>query len=78
MATKVSVDEKFQKQDFDLFEALLALDKKDYSTASYCSTMLGKYLAMFTDKSENKTEIIIKPEEKSELQNLRGNVLNIN
>ena len=27
---KVSTDEKFQNQDFDLFEALLALDKKDY------------------------------------------------
>jgi hypothetical protein len=33
MATKksVSADEKFQQQDFDLFDALLALDKKDYS-----------------------------------------------
>lgn len=30
MATKTPTDEKFQKQDFDLFEALLALDKKDY------------------------------------------------
>lgn len=33
MATKkekVSVDEKFEKQEFDLFEALKALDKKDY------------------------------------------------
>ena len=27
---KVSVDEKFEKQDFDLFEALAAIDKKDY------------------------------------------------
>jgi hypothetical protein len=34
MATKkpaVSVDEKFDSQDFDLFEALKALDKKDYA-----------------------------------------------
>jgi hypothetical protein len=30
MATKIPTDEKFEKQDFDLFEALLALDKKDY------------------------------------------------
>lgn len=30
MATKVSTEEKFQKQDFDLFDALAALDKKDY------------------------------------------------
>lgn len=27
---KVSIDEKFEKQDFDMFEALAALDKKDY------------------------------------------------
>jgi hypothetical protein len=27
---KVSTDEKFQKQDLDLFETLLAIDKKDY------------------------------------------------
>ena len=33
MATRkpaVPVDEKFEKQDFDLFEALAAIDKKDY------------------------------------------------
>lgn len=30
MATKKPVDEQFDKQDFDLFEALNALDKKDY------------------------------------------------
>jgi hypothetical protein len=28
---KLSVDEKFEKIDFDLFEALTAIDKKDYS-----------------------------------------------
>ena len=28
---KLSADEKFTKQDFDLFEALTAIDKKDYS-----------------------------------------------
>ena len=27
---KVSADEKFENQDFDMFEALAALDKKDY------------------------------------------------
>lgn len=34
MATKkekVSADEKFEKQDFNLFEALAALDRKDYN-----------------------------------------------
>jgi hypothetical protein len=30
MATKTPVDEKFEKVDFDLFEALAAMDKKDY------------------------------------------------
>ena len=28
---KLSADEKFEKIDFDLFEALTAIDKKDYS-----------------------------------------------
>jgi len=28
---KLPVEEKFEKQDFDLFEALAAIDKKDYS-----------------------------------------------
>lgn len=28
---KLSADEKFTKQDFDLFDALTAIDKKDYS-----------------------------------------------
>lgn len=28
---KLSADEKFTKQDFDLFEALTAIDKKDYA-----------------------------------------------
>lgn len=27
---KQNIDEKFEKQDFDLFDALVALDKKDY------------------------------------------------
>ena len=27
---KLSVDEKLEKQDFDLFEAITAIDKKDY------------------------------------------------
>ena len=29
--TKVPTDEKFEKQDFDLFEAITAIDKKDYA-----------------------------------------------
>ena len=28
--TKVPTDEKFEKQDFNLFEAITAIDKKDY------------------------------------------------
>ena len=31
MATKTPVAEKFQNQDFDLFEAINAIDKKDYA-----------------------------------------------
>lgn len=34
---KVSVDEKFDKQDFDLFEALAAIDRKDYAWFSNLS-----------------------------------------
>lgn len=39
MATKKTIDkdEKFEKQDFDLFESLLALDKKDYQYFSKLS-----------------------------------------
>ena len=28
--TKTPADEKFEKQDFNLFEAIAAIDKKDY------------------------------------------------
>lgn len=46
MATKKSAtpkDEKFEKQDFDLFEALAALDRKDYN-----------YLDKLTDEQQKK------------------------
>lgn len=43
MATKVSTDEKFEKQDFDLFNALTALDKKDYN-----------YFDKLTDEQQKK------------------------
>lgn len=46
MATKkqaTPVDEKFEKQDFDLFDALAALDRKDY-----------KYLDRMTDEQQKK------------------------
>ena len=33
----------------------LALEKSDLSTAKECQIWIGKYLAMFTDKSEVKT-----------------------
>ncbi len=40
---KTPVDEKFEKQDFDLFDALLAIDKKDYG-----------YLERLTDEQQKK------------------------
>jgi hypothetical protein len=45
MATKskTSADEKFEKQDFDLFDALAALDKKDYG-----------YFDRLTDEQQKK------------------------
>jgi hypothetical protein len=43
MATKAPVDEKFQNIDFDLFEALSALDRKDYG-----------YLDRLTEEQQKK------------------------
>jgi hypothetical protein len=40
---KTPVDEKFEKQDFDLFDALLAIDKKDYG-----------YLERMTEEQQKK------------------------
>lgn len=45
----------------------LALAKQDYATATRVDELLGKYLAMFTDKAEVKTESI---EHKTEIDNL--------
>ena len=52
---------------------LLAIQKGDLSTAAFCSTQLGKYLAMFTDKSEVKADI--STQEKQELNDYITNRL---
>lgn len=36
----------------------MAIDKQDYATATRCEELKGKYLAMFTDKSQVKAEVI--------------------
>lgn len=52
----------------------LALEKRDYATAAFCSTQLGKYLAMFTDRNESNVSVKVCPEEKDELIKLRGSL----
>lgn len=42
---KLSSDEKFEKQDFDLFQALAALDKKDYG---YFDTLTEEQQSKFS------------------------------
>lgn len=58
---KVSVDEKFEKQDFDLFEALKAVDRKDYSyfdrlseeqQRKFSSYMLIHYMSAVSSKNK--------------------------
>jgi hypothetical protein len=44
---KISADEKFDKQDFDLFEALSALDKKDYGYYDRLTTEQQKKFVPF-------------------------------
>jgi hypothetical protein len=44
---KVATDEKFDKQDFDLFEALSALDKKDYEYYDRLTTEQKKKFVPF-------------------------------
>ena len=44
---KVATDEKFDKQDFDLFEALSALDKKDYGYYDRLTTEQKKKFVPF-------------------------------
>lgn len=55
----------------------LAKAKGDISTMTRADELLGKYLAMFVDKTENTTKLVIKPDEVSELNRLRGNLFNI-
>lgn len=53
----------------------LARLKKDIATMTRADELLGKYLAMFVDKSENITKLVVKPEEISELSRIRGSLL---
>lgn len=49
----------------------LAEENKDFSTAARNVELLGKYLAMFTDKQQVKSDINITSDEQSELNRLR-------
>jgi len=41
----------------------LAIEKQDYATATKVDELLGKYIALFTEKREIKTEIINQEEQ---------------
>jgi hypothetical protein len=51
----------------------LAKEKQDYATVLQCDIAIGKYLAMFTDKTQNKTEMLV-TEKQTEI-NTEGNRL---
>ena len=53
----------------------ITLNGKKEADRINASIWLGKTVALFIDKSENKTELVLRPEEKEELINLRGNLL---
>lgn len=52
-----------------------ARKKKDASTACRADELLGKMSAAFTDKTDNRTQLIVSQEEAEELQSIRGRVL---
>ena len=54
----------------------LAIKKKDYSTATRVDELLGKYKAMFTDKTEVSGHITHSKEEEDEYNRLKGSLVN--
>jgi len=52
----------------------LALAKGDLSTATRVDELMSKSIAMLTDKSEVSQTLVIKADEKEELNRLRGKV----
>ena len=55
----------------------LARKKNDISTMTRCDELLGQTIASFTQKALSQVELVIKPEEKEELNRLRGTVLSL-
>lgn len=56
----------------------LALTKKDYASYAFLVQLQGKYLAMFTDKQEIKSNITISDEDLKEVENVRRELFNKN
>ncbi len=56
----------------------LALAKKDYATATRVDELMGKSIAMLTDRQDVTQTIVVKQEEKDELLRLRGGLLPVN
>lgn len=55
----------------------LALAKKDYATATRVDELMGKSIAMLTDRQDVTQTIVVKQDEKDELSRLRGKLLTI-
>ncbi len=66
---KINVD--YVLSELERIKGLAEADG-DFSTATRNMELLGKYLAMFTDKTINKTAITIEDEEKSILDKYIG------
>ena len=64
------------KQALRKLYSLMNHSKKDMVQLE-AAVWLGKSEAMFIDRTENKTEIIVKPDEKEELIRLRGSIISI-
>ncbi len=69
-ASSVTIDLVISRLNED---RLLAISKQDYATATRVDELLGKYLAMFVDKTENKNVNI---EDKQQADMLLNRILN--
>lgn len=49
-----------------------AIAKGDWATATRVDELLGKYIALFTDRQQSEARVTINAEEQSELRRLRG------
>ncbi len=55
----------------------IALNGKKEADRINAAVWLGKTDALFIDRTDSRTEIVIKPEEKAELNHIRGSLLHL-